>query len=140
MQNYTKKIVIGKIAEYYTIPLKIKNIDLRIEEIRSALTSAKSPVFDKTGSSASKPHDEKLVDMIMKVQGLEAEKDKLMLRKDDLSRKLGISELSDTEIKVMNAVFSSKNYAEAGSKTGYSQIQVYRIITKIYEKLGNNLA
>lgn len=139
MQNHTKKIVIGKIAEYYTIPLKIKNIELRIEETRSVLASAKSPAFDKTGSSASKLHDEQLVDMIVKIQGLEAEKEKLVRQQDDLSKELGIPKLSNSEIAVLNAVFTSKNYTEAGNKTGYSQIQVYRIITKVYEKIGDNL-
>ena len=80
-----KRVVNGKLAEFFfTIPLKIETVDLEIKEIRQRVTGTKSISYDKQQSSGGLSNDEKLANMIVKIQKLE--KKKSMLHKQNKKR------------------------------------------------------
>ena len=135
-----KRVVNGKLAEFFfTIPLKIETVDMEIKEIRQRVTGTKSISYDKQQSSGGISNDEKLANMIVKIQKLEKKKSMLHKQQNKIKKDLCFSELTDTERKTLEAVYSTSNYEQAGKKLGYSKIQVYRIMSSVYQKLGRSL-
>ena len=60
-------------------------------------------------------------------------------QQNKIKKDLCFSELTETERKTLEAVYSTSNYEQAGEKLGYSKIQVYRIMSSVYQKLGKSL-
>lgn len=133
--NEKKKIIIGELADYYTIPERIKDLESEIEFIRES-AGVKAVQYDKAPSSnMGISHDAKLISMISKIEVDERQIKRLNKKKHDISLKFHLDELEESEKLVIDAVFTSKSYLDAGKKTGYTKKQVYRIINGIYKKL-----
>lgn len=125
------------ISELYYIPIRIHEIDSRMLEIREVCTSVKGVNYDKIPSDGNGtiPRDQQLADMITELKDMEAERLRLMERDSAIRSQLHWLDLRSEDIRVIEAVFKTKNYVEAGAEIGYSKIQIYRKITDIYRRL-----
>lgn len=130
-----KKIIIGELADYYTIPERIKDLENDIKFIRES-AGLKAVQYDKIPSSnMGVSNDAKLISMISKIEIDERQIKRLNKKKNEIFSKFHLEKLETNEKKVIDAVFTSKSYLDAGKKTGYTKKQVYRIINGIYQKL-----
>ena len=131
-----KAIVKGILCQYLEYTDRVSDIQMQITEVRSRLDSAKAIRYDKEpGGSAGISHDEQLVIMIERVDELEKLKKGYSDTAEAIRKKFRIDSLSDTEYLVLDTVYRTKTYSEAGEKIGYSTVQIYRIMNKIYRKL-----
>lgn len=130
-----KKVVIGRLTEaYVSIPKKIERINSQIDEIRKRYTSVSAVSFDSHIPSG-KTNDEKLAEMVTKLDELEKQRGDLYKRQESIYRSLGILDLSDKELLILAVVYNTDSYKEAGEKTGYSKTQIYRMMEEIYRKV-----
>lgn len=130
-----KKVVIGRLTEaYVSIPKKIERINSQIDEIRKRYTSVSAVSFDSHIPSG-KTNDEKLAEMVTKLDELEKQRGDLRKRQEFIYRSLGILDLSDKELLILAVVYNTDSYKEAGEKTGYSKTQIYRVMEDIYRKV-----
>ncbi len=132
-----KNIIIGKLTEAYSnIPKRIIRINENIELIRDRYAAVKAVSFEQHTPSG-KSMDEKLAEMISKIDLLEEEKNKLNLRKIQIFEELRVCRLTDKEKIVLKAVFETRTYTEAGERIGYSKTEIYRTMERIYRKMSN---
>ena len=130
-----KKVVIGRLTEaYVSIPKKIECINSQIDEIRKRYTSVSAVSFDSHIPSG-KTNDEKLAEMVTKLDELEKQRGDLRKRQEFIYKSLGIYDLSDKELLILAVVYNTDSYKEAGEKTGYSKTQIYRVMEDIYRKV-----
>lgn len=130
-----KKVVIGRLTEaYVSIPKKIERINSQIDEIRKRYTSVSAVSFDSHIPSG-KTNDEKLAEMVTKLDELEKQRGDLRKRQEFIYKSLGIYDLSDKELLILAVVYNTDSYKEAGEKTGYSKTQIYRVMEEIYRKV-----
>lgn len=130
-----KKVVIGRLTEaYVSIPKKIERINSQIEEIRKRYTSVSAVSFESHIPSG-KTNDEKLAEMVTKLDELEKQRGDLRKRQEFIYKSLGILNLSDKELLILAVVYNTDSYKEAGEKTGYSKTQIYRVMEEIYRKV-----
>lgn len=130
-----KKVVIGRLTEaYVSIPKKIERINSQIDEIRKRYTSVSAVSFDSHIPSG-KTNDEKLAEMVTKLDELEKQRGDLRKRQEFIYKSLGIYDLSDKELLILAVVYNTDSYKEAGEKTGYSKTQIYRMMEDIYRKV-----
>lgn len=130
-----KKVVIGRLTEaYVSIPKKIERINSQIDEIRKRYTSVSAVSFDSHIPSG-KTNDEKLAEMVTKLDELYRQRGDLYKRQESIYRSLGILDLSDKELLILAVVYNTDSYKEAGEKTGYSKTQIYRMMEEIYRKV-----
>lgn len=130
-----KKVVIGRLTEaYVSIPKKIERINSQIDEIRKRYTSVSAVSFDSHIPSG-KTNDEKLAEMVTKLDELEKQRGDLRKRQEFIYKSLGIYDLSDKELLILAVVYNTDSYKEAGEKTGYSKTQIYRMMEEIYRKV-----
>lgn len=130
-----KKVVIGRLTEaYVSIPKKIERINSQIDEIRKRYTSVSAVSFESHIPSG-KTNDEKLAEMVTKLDELEKQREDLYKRQEFIYRSLGILDLSDKELLILAVVYNTDSYKEAGEKTGYSKTQIYRVMEEIYRKV-----
>lgn len=130
-----KKVVIGRLTEaYVSIPKKIERINSQIDEIRKRYTSVSAVSFESHIPSG-KTNDEKLAEMVTKLDELEKQREDLYKRQEFIYRSLGILNLSDKELLILAVVYNTDSYKEAGEKTGYSKTQIYRVMEEIYRKV-----
>lgn len=130
-----KKVVIGRLTEaYVSIPKKIERINSQIDEIRKRYTSVSAVSFDSHIPSG-KTNDEKLAEMVTKLDELEKQREDLYKRQEFIYKSLGILDLSDKELLILAVVYNTDSYKEAGEKTGYSKTQIYRVMEEIYRKV-----
>lgn len=130
-----KKVVIGRLTEaYVSIPKKIERINSQIDEIRKRYTSVSAVSFDSHIPSG-KTNDEKLAEMVTKLDELEKQRGDLRKRQEFIYKSLGIYDLSDKELLILAVVYNTDSYKEAGEKTGYSKTQIYRVMEDIYRKV-----
>lgn len=130
-----KKIIVGKLAEYYCeIPRLIKEVEQRLEEAEARTTFIKSIRFDSIKSN-SKSNDEKIAELIVLKDELTRQRKSLVNQRTLIEKQFHFDYLSKTEKEIMDAVYSTRTYKQAGDKTGYSKTQVYRCINSIYEKM-----
>lgn len=130
-----KKVVIGRLTEaYVSIPKKIERINSQIDEIRKRYTSVSAVSFDSHIPSG-KTNDEKLAEMVTKLDELYRQRGDLYKRQESIYRSLGILDLSDKELLILAVVYNTDSYKEAGEKTGYSKTQIYRVMEDIYRKV-----
>lgn len=133
--RYKKRIIVGKLTEaYVSIPKKIKRINSQIDEIRKRYTSVSAVSFDSHIPSG-KTNDEKLAEMVTKLDELEKQRGDLRKRQEFIYKSLGIYDLSDKELLILAVVYNTDSYKEAGEKTGYSKTQIYRVMEDIYRKV-----
>ena len=133
--RYKKKIIVGKLTEaYVSIPKKIKRINSKIDEITKRYTSVSAVSFDSHIPSG-KTNDEKLAEMVTKLDELYRQRGDLYKRQESIYRSLGILNLSDKELLILAVVYNTDSYKEAGEKTGYSKTQIYRVMEEIYRKV-----
>lgn len=134
-----KKVVIGRLTEaYVSIPKKIERINSQIDEIRKRYTSVSAVSFESHISSG-KTNDEKLAEMVTKLDELYRQRGDLYKRQESIYRSLGILDLSDKELLILAVVYNTDSYKEAGEKTGYSKTQIYRMMEEIYRKVSKNI-
>ena len=130
-----KKVVIGRLTEaYVSIPKKIERINSQIDEIRKRYTSVSAVSFESHIPSG-KTNDEKLAEMVTKLDVLEKQRGDLHKRQEFIYKSLGIYDLSDKELLILAVVYNTDSYKEAGKKTGYSKTQIYRVMEDIYRKV-----
>lgn len=130
-----KKVVIGRLTEaYVSIPKKIERINSQIDEIRKRYTSVSAVSFESHIPSG-KTNDEKLAEMVTKLDELEKQREDLYKRQEFIYKSLGILDLSDKELLILAVVYNTDSYKEAGEKTGYSKTQIYRAMEEIYRKV-----
>lgn len=130
-----KKVVIGRLTEaYVSIPKKIERINSQIEEIRKRYTSVSAVSFESHIPSG-KTNDEKLAEMVTKLDELEKQRGDLRKRQEFIYKSLGIYDLSDKELLILAVVYNTDSYKKAGEMTGYSKTQIYRMMEEIYRKV-----
>lgn len=130
-----KKVVIGRLTEaYVSIPKKIERINSQIEEIRKRYTSVSAVSFESHIPSG-KTNDEKLAEMVTKLDELEKQRGDLRKRQEFIYKSLGIYDLSDKELMILAVVYNTDSYKKAGEMTGYSKTQIYRMMEEIYRKV-----
>ena len=133
--RYKKRIIVGKLTEaYVSIPEKIKRINSKIDEITKRYTSVSAVSFESHVPSG-KTNDEKLAEMVTKLDELYRQRGDLYKRQESIYRSLGILDLSDKELLILAVVYNTDSYKEAGEKTGYSKTQIYRMMEDIYRKV-----
>lgn len=133
--RYKKRIAVGKLTEaYVSIPKKIKRINDKIDEITKRYTSVSAVSFESHVPSG-KTNDEKLAEMVTKLDELDKQREDLRKRQESIYRSLGILNLSDKELLILAVVYNTDSYKEAGEKTGYSKTQIYRVMEEIYRKV-----
>lgn len=133
--RYKKRIIVGKLTEaYVSIPKKIKRINSKIDEITKRYTSVSAVSFESHIPSG-KTNDEKLAEMVTKLDELYRQRGDLYKRQESIYRSLGILDLSDKELLILAVVYNTDSYKEAGEKTGYSKTQIYRVMEDIYRKV-----
>ena len=130
-----KKIVIGRLTEaYVSIPKKINLINSQIDEIKERYTSVSAVSFEPHVPSG-KTNDEKLAEMVTKLDELEKQRGDLRKRQEFIYKSLGIYDLSDKELLILAVVYNTDSYKKAGEMTGYSKTQIYRMMEEIYRKV-----
>lgn len=130
-----KKVVIGRLTEaYVSIPKKIERINSQIDEIRKRYTSVSAVSFESHIPSG-KTNDEKLAEMVTKLDELEKQRGDLRKRQEFIYKSLGIYDLSDKELLILAVVYNTDSYKKAGEMTGYSKTQIYRVMEEIYRKV-----
>lgn len=130
-----KKVVIGRLTEaYVSIPKKIDRINNQIDEIMERYTSVSAVSFESHVPSG-KTNDEKLAEMVTKLDELNKQREELCKRQEFIFKSLGIIYLSEKELLVLSTVYKTDSYKEAGEKIGYSKTQVYRVMEEIYRKV-----
>lgn len=133
--RYKKRIAVGKLTEAYVIiPKKIERINNKIDEIMKHYTSVSAVSFESHVPSG-KTNDEKLAEMVTKLDELNKQREDLRKRQEFIYRSLGILNLSDKELLILAVVYNTDSYKEAGEKTGYSKTQIYRVMEEIYRKV-----
>lgn len=120
------------LADYYTIPLRIKELEDEIDRIHQQM-DVKAVQFDSLHCTSSKTSDERLLNMTSKIMIIESSIMDLRDRQFNINSKLHIKELNKKQSKILDAVFTSNTYKDAAETTGYSVKQVYRTINDIYE-------
>ena len=134
-----KKVVIGRFTEaYVSIPKKINQINSQIDEIRKRYTSVSAVSFESHIPSG-KTNDEKLAEMVTKLDELEKQRGDLRKRQEFIYKSLGIYDLSDKELLILAVVYNTDSYKKAGEMTGYSKTQIYRMMEEIYRKVSKNI-
>lgn len=134
-----KKVVIGRLTEaYVSIPKKIERINSQIDEIRKRYTSVSAVSFESHIPSG-KTNDEKLAEMVTKLDELEKQRGDLRKRQEFIYKSLGIFNLSDKELLILSVVYNTDSYKKAGEMTGYSKTQIYRMMEEIYRKVSKNI-
>lgn len=134
-----KKVVIGRLTEaYVSIPKKINLINSQIDEIRKRYTSVSAVSFESHIPSG-KTNDEKLAEMVTKLDELEKQRGDLRKRQEFIYKSLGIYDLSDKELLILAVVYNTDSYKKAGEMTGYSKTQIYRMMEEIYRKVSKNI-
>lgn len=133
--RYKKRIIVGKLTEAYVIiPKKIERINSQIDETRKRYTSVSAVSFESHVPSG-KTNDEKLAEMVTKLDELYRQRGDLYKRQESIYKSLGILNLSDKELLILAVVYNTDSYKEAGEKTGYSKTQIYRMMEEIYRKV-----
>lgn len=133
--RYKKRIAVGKLTEAYVIiPKKIEHINDKIDEIMKHYTSVSAVSFESHVPSG-KTNDEKLAEMVTKLDELNKQREDLRKRQEFIYKSLGILNLSDKELLILAVVYNTDSYKEAGEKTGYSKTQIYRVMEEIYRKV-----
>ena len=133
--RYKKRIIVGKLTEAYVIiPKKIERINDKIDEIMKHYTSVSAVSFESHVPSG-KTNDEKLAEMVTKLDELNKQREDLRKRQEFIYKSLGILNLSDKELLILAVVYNTDSYKEAGEKTGYSKTQIYRVMEEIYRKV-----
>ena len=134
-----KKVVIGRLTEaYVSIPKKIERINSQIDETRKRYTSVSAVSFESHIPSG-KTNDEKLAEMVTKLDELEKQRGDLRKRQEFIYKSLGIFNLSDKELMILAVVYNTDSYKKAGEMTGYSKTQIYRMMEEIYRKVSKNI-
>lgn len=134
-----KKVVIGRLTEAcVSIPKKIERINSQIDEIRKRYTSVSAVSFESHIPSG-KTNDEKLAEMVTKLDELEKQRGDLRKRQEFIYKSLGIYDLSDKELLILAVVYNTDSYKKAGEMTGYSKTQIYRMMEEIYRKVSKNI-
>lgn len=134
-----KKVVIGRLTEaYVSIPKKINLINSQIDEIKERYTSVSAVSFEPHVPSG-KTNDEKLAEMVTKLDELEKQRGDLRKRQEFIYKSLGIYDLSDKELLILAVVYNTDSYKKAGEMTGYSKTQIYRMMEEIYRKVSKNI-
>ena len=130
-----KKVVMGRLTEaYVSIPKKINLINSQIDEIKERYTSVSAVSFEPHVPSG-KTNDEKLAEMVTKLDELEKQRGDLRKRQEFIYKSLGIFNLSDKELMILAVVYNTDSYKKAGEMTGYSKTQIYRMMEEIYRKV-----
>ena len=133
--RYKKRSAVGKLTEAYVIiPKKIERINDKIDEIMKHYTSVSAVSFESHVPSG-KTNDEKLAEMVTKLDELNKQREDLRKRQEFIYKSLGILNLSDKELLILAVVYNTDSYKEAGEKTGYSKTQIYRVMEEIYRKV-----
>ena len=134
-----KKVMIGRLTEaYVSIPKKINLINSQIDEIKERYTSVSAVSFEPHVPSG-KTNDEKLAEMVTKLDELEKQRGDLRKRQEFIYKSLGIFNLSDKELMILAVVYNTDSYKKAGEMTGYSKTQIYRMMEEIYRKVSKNI-
>lgn len=129
-------VVRGMITELYYIPFRIREIDSEMLEIRECM-DVRGVNYDKIPSdgNGSTPNDTRLANMITELKDMESERLRLMERDSAIRSQLHWLDLPADDMRVVEAVYTTGSYYDAGQRIGYSKIQIYRKINEIYRKL-----
>lgn len=127
----------GYVASYYIALNNLYGVEKQIANCRDKL-GIKAIRYDKeTSSGGTVSRDNQLLNMIAEIDELETKK-KAVIKPVTRFQKIIIKEakVTEEEEKILDCLFlKNLSYEEIGKLQGYSKSQVYRIVTKIYEKI-----
>lgn len=135
-----KNIILGKLAEYFSIPEDIDKLKDKIRQIEH-ICDVKGVSFDKSGGASGISNDEKLSIMVDKINDCENKIQELYNKADSLVRELHLYEFTDEELDYMRRVGLSDTYEEVGDAKGYGKQNIgykmgiyYKRIDKAMQK------
>lgn len=133
-----KNIIKGRLSEYYESLERVRDIDQHILEIRQEYSDIHAIQYDKRPedrTTAGMTRDQLMTHMTQTIIDLENEQRFYLMKASRIRTELHIEDLTPTESEVLEAVYTTRTYEDAGDSLGYSTKQIYRIMTAIYREM-----
>lgn len=131
-----KRIIDGLLTEYFVlIPRDLKKVDDEEKMIR--LSGVKAVTY--TAMPHSHSNEDKIMNTITKLERCNSKRDQLHERMKMIEERLGMECYPTKYMELLKAVFTTSSYTKAGEKLGYSKNQVFRSMSKIYERMQRNI-
>lgn len=120
----------GLIADYYLCKHEIEFCESRIKYYEDTL-GVKGISYEKEPMSVVKTREQKLIDMIEKIDELEERIEKCQCRLDAY-KSFG---LSKDELELLDKIYiNRRTYTELGKELGFGSTHTYRIVKDIFTK------
>lgn len=131
-----KKVIDGLLVEYFVlIPQEIKKVDDEEKMIR--LSGVKAVTY--TAMPHSHSNEDKIMNTISKLENCNSKRNVLYDRMKAIEKRLDIKRYPGKYLELMEKVFTTDSYTKAGKQLGYSKNQVFRSMSKIYERMQRNI-
>lgn len=133
-----KNIIKGRLSEYYESLERVRDIDQHILEIRQEYSDIHAIQYDRgpeDKTTAGMTRDQLMTHMTQTIIDLENEQRFYLMKASRIRTELHIEDLTPTESEVLEAVYTTRTYEDAGDMLGYSTKQIYRIMTGIYREM-----
>ena len=133
-----KNIVKGRLCEYYEALERVDDIEQHITELRQDYSDIHAVRYDRSPeekTTTGMTRDQLMVHMTSTIMDLENEQRFYLMKANRLKTELHLDDLTQTEKRVLEAVYSTRTYEDAGERTGYSVKQIYRIMCQIYHEM-----
>lgn len=131
-----KRIIDGLLTEYFVlIPRDMKKVDDEEKMIR--LSGVKAVTY--TAMPRSHSNEDKIMNTISKLERCSSKRDQLYERMKLIEERLDMKCYPTKYMELMETVFTTDSYTKAGKQLGYSKNQVFRSMSKIYERMQRNI-
>lgn len=131
-----KRIIDGLLTEYFVlIPRDMKKVDDEEKMIR--LSGVKAVTY--TAMPHSHSNEDKIMNTISKLERCNSKRDQLHERMKLIEERLDMKRYPAKYMVLMETVFTTDSYTKAGKQLGYSKNQVFRSMSKIYERMQRNI-
>ena len=131
-----KKVIDGLLVEYFVlIPQEIKKVNDEEKMIR--LSGVKAVTY--TAMPHSHSNEDKIMNTISKLENCNSKRSVLYDRMKVIEKRLDIKRYPRKYLELMEKVFTTDSYTKAGKQLGYSKNQVFRSMSKIYERMQRNI-
>ena len=131
-----KRIIDGLLTEYFLlIPQEIKKVNDEEKMIR--LSGVKAVTY--TAMPHSHSNEDKIMNTISKLENCNSKRNVLYDRMKVIEIRLDIKRYPRKYLELMEKVFTTDSYTKAGKQLGYSKNQVFRSMSKIYERMQRNI-
>ena len=97
-------------------------------------TSVSAVSFESRVPSG-KTNDEKLAEMVTKLDELDKQREDLRKRQEFIYKSLGIFNLSDKELLILAVVYNTDSYKEAGEKIPWWFVFIISVLDTIFDIL-----